>query len=103
MSFLQVSSEQQADKNRRKAAALLRGVAAKVNSPELSMLASNVELDAFTRVKKAIDDMVAQLKVEMGDEVKKHDWCNSELQSNEMATTKAEDLKADLGTKVEDL
>jgi len=103
MSFFQVSSQQRSDSNRRKAAALLRGVAAKVNSPELSMMATNVELDAFTRVKKAIDAMAAQLKVEQADEVKKNDWCNAELQSNEMTVMKTEDKKADLNAKVEDL
>jgi chromosome segregation ATPase len=78
-------------------------VAAKLNAPELSILATNVELDAFTRVKKAIDDMIAQLKVEQADEVKKHDWCNAELQSNEMATAKSEDKKSELGAKIDDL
>jgi len=101
-SFLQVSEQRHSDL-RRKASALLRGVAAKVNAPELSILATNVELDAFTRVKKAIDDMIAQLKAQQGDEVKKHDWCNAELHSNEVATMKTEDKKADLTAKVEDL
>jgi len=103
MSFFQVSEERHADNLRRKASALLRGVAAKVASPELSMMATNVELDAFTRVKKAIDDMVAQLKAQQADEVKKHDWCNKELQSNEMTTMRTEDEKGELGAKVEDL
>jgi peptidoglycan hydrolase CwlO-like protein len=88
---------------RREASALLRGVAAKLKSPELSILATSVELDAFTRVKKAIDDMIAQLKAQQADEVKKHDWCNFELHENEVATMKTEDKKADLTAKVEDL
>lgn len=103
MSFFQVSQQSRGSDLRRKASALLRSVAAKVHSPELSMLASNVELDAFTRVKKAIDDMIAQLKVQQADEVKKHDWCNAELQSNEMSTMKTQQTKADLNAKVEDL
>jgi len=52
-------------------------VAAVVKDPKLSVLATTVELDAFTRVKKAIDDMIARLKVEESDEVKKNDWCKS--------------------------
>jgi len=103
MGFFQVSEERHSGNLRRKASALLRGVAAKLQSPELAMVATNVELDAFTRVKKAIDDMVAQLKAQQGDEVKKHDWCNAELQSNEMTVAKTEDKKADLNAKVEDL
>jgi len=55
-----------------------------------------VELDAFTRVKKAIDDMVAMLKVQQEDEVKKNDYCKAEIQRNEMITAKTEDRKADL-------
>jgi len=78
-------------------------VAAKLKSPELAILATRVQLDAFTRVKKAIDGMVAQLKQEQADEVKKHDYCNTELHSNEVATTKTQNLKAELDAKVEDL
>merc|ERR1719420_124040 len=103
MSFVQLSLSRRGADARTKASALLRGVAAKGHSPELSILATNVELDAFTRVKKAIDDMIAQLKAQQGDEVKKHDWCNAELHSNEVATMKTEDKKAELTAKVEDL
>jgi len=102
-SFLQVSEQQRGSNLRSKASALLRSAGAKLNSPELSILATNVELDAFTRVKKAIDDMIAQLKVEQGDEVKKNDWCNAELHTNEVSTMKTEDKKADITAKVEDL
>merc|ERR1719262_1187962 len=59
------------------------------------MLASSVELDAFTKVKAMIDKMVATLKTQQADEVKKNDWCKAELQENEMSTMKAKDLKAD--------
>merc|ERR1719230_2441413 len=91
-SFMQT---QTTDKKRRDAAAVLR----KVHSPELSMLASSVELDAFTKVKAMIDKMIATLKTQQADEVKKNDWCNAELQENEMQTAKTTDLKADLEAK----
>merc|ERR1719230_309977 len=87
-SFMQT---QTTDKRRLDAAAVLR----KVHSPELSMLASSVELDAFTKVKAMIDKMIATLKTQQADEVKKNDWCKAEIQENEMATMKAKDLKAD--------
>jgi hypothetical protein len=103
MSFIQVSEERKGADLRRKASALLRGAAAKAGSPDLSILATSVELDTFTRVKKAIDDMIAQLRMQQADELKKHDWCNAELHSNEVATMKTEDKKADLTAKVEDL
>jgi hypothetical protein len=63
------------------------------------MLASTVELDAFTKVKKAIDDMISMLKTQQGDEVKKNDWCKAELQENDMTTAKTEDHKGDLEAK----
>jgi len=104
--FLQVASRKGLDDNkqqRARAAELMKSVAAKLKSPELAILATRVQLDAFTRVKKAIDGMVAQLKQEQADEVKKHDYCNTELHSNEVATTKTQNLKAELDAKVEDL
>merc|ERR1711920_190361 len=37
------------------------------------------------------------------DEVKKNDWCKAEIHENEMATEKAEDLKADLEARIAEL
>mmetsp|Transcript_30544 Transcript_30544/g.85681 ORF Transcript_30544/g.85681 Transcript_30544/m.85681 type:complete len:771 (+) Transcript_30544:72-2384(+) len=88
---------------RREAARALREVAAKTHSPELSMLANTVELDAFAKVKKAIDDMIVMLKKQTEDEVKKHDWCKAEFKENEMTTLKTEDRKADLEAKIAEL
>merc|ERR1712232_745605 len=48
-------------KRRFEASKLLSSVASRLHSPRLATLATQVRLDAFTRVKKAIDDMVAQL------------------------------------------
>jgi septal ring factor EnvC (AmiA/AmiB activator) len=95
-SFVQTA---QTDKRRTDAAAILR----KTRSPELSMLASSVELDAFTKVKAMIDTMIATLKTQQADEVKKNDWCKAELQENEMTTMKTMDLKADLEAKAGEL
>jgi len=66
-------------------------------------LATAVQLDSFTRVKKAIDDMIAMLKVEEADEVKKNDWCIAELQENDMTTAKTETRKSDLQAKQAEL
>merc|ERR1719272_2308336 len=95
-SFMQTRTT---DKRRQIAAAVLR----KVHSPELSMLASSVELDAFTKVKAMIDTMIATLKTQQADEVKKNDWCKDELQENEMQTARTTDLKADLEAKAGEL
>merc|ERR1719424_2513431 len=94
-SFVQVKS----DKRRSAAAAVLR----KAHSPELAMLATSVELDAFTKVKAMIDKMIATLKTQQADEVKKNNWCKEELQENEMTTMKTTDLKADLEAKAGEL
>jgi len=95
-SFVQVTAE---SKQRKLAAAVLR----KAGFPELSMLATSVELDAFTKVKAAIDKMITQLKAQTADEVKKNNFCKSELQENEMTTMKTKDLKADLEAKSAEL
>jgi len=101
-SFIQESSHSQ-KVLRQRAASLLRRVALKTHNTELSFLASTVELDAFTKVKKAIDDMVVALKQEQSDEVKKNDYCTEAIQSNEMDISKADDLMADLNAKVGEL
>merc|ERR1711937_247063 len=62
-----------------------------------------VRLDAFTRVKKAIDDMVAQLLKEKADEIKHKDFCVDEFNTNELQTEKKERSKQDLTAKIEDL
>merc|ERR1719446_432406 len=94
-SFVQTSTETTQRRIRDQAAAVLR----KSKNPELAMLATNVELDAFTKVKAMIDKMIVQLKAEQADEVKKNDYCISSLQENEMQTMKTKDLKADLEAK----
>merc|ERR1719261_424118 len=99
-SLIQLGSSQA---RRAEAAQVLRQAAARAASPRLAMLATAVELDAFTKVKKAIDDMISMLKTQQEDEVKKNDWCNAEFQETEMTTMKTEDLKSDLVAKVEDL
>merc|ERR1712061_289974 len=75
----------------------------KLNSPRLSALAYKVRLDAFTRVKKAIDDMIAQLLKEKEDEIKHKDFCVDELNTNQLQTEKKEREKQDLLAKIEDL
>jgi len=99
--FLQLSS-QKTTLRRRQAAKLLRRQAAKFNSPALALLATSAELDAFTKVKLVIDKMVATLSTQQADEVKKNDWCTSELQSNDMATLKSKDRSADLDAAAEE-
>merc|ERR1712079_56180 len=90
-------------KRREEASKLLSQVAKKLNSPRLSALAYRVRLDAFTRVKKAIDDMIAQLMKEKADEIKHKDFCVDEFNTNQLQTEKKEREKTDLIAKIEDL
>lgn len=88
---------------RAQAARLLMAAAKKAHNPTLSTLAVRVRLDAFTRVKKAIDDMVAELTKEKNDEIAHKDFCVGEFNKNEMDTTKKENEKTDVTAKIADL
>merc|ERR1719414_2628831 len=100
-SFVQAVAYQ--NKHRGKAAQVLRRAAKALKDPQLSVLATTVELDAFTKVKQAIDKMIAMLKTQHEDEVKKNDFCKAELHENEMTTRKTEDHQADLEAKKAEL
>merc|ERR1719401_2218904 len=101
-SFLQASTTKTSDR-RAEASKMLSQVAHKLQSPRLATLAVKVRLDAFTRVKKAIDDMITQLLAEKADEIKHKDFCVDEFNTNELQTEKKERTKQDLIAKVEDL
>merc|ERR1719203_2086767 len=88
---------------RSQAADLLKGVADKLHSPHLATLAYKVKLDSFTRVKKAINDMIAQLLKQKEDEIKHKDFCTDELNTNQLQTEKKEREKTDLEVLIEDL
>jgi vacuolar-type H+-ATPase subunit H len=97
-----VQTDMQSDR-RSNPAAVLASVAKKVNSPRLSAIATRVRLDAFVKVKKAIDDMVAQLLKEKADEIKHKDFCVEEFNSNQLQTEKKDREKEDLIALIEDL
>merc|ERR1712187_584071 len=88
---------------RKQVSNLLSKAARKLESPRLATLATKVRLDAFTRVKKAIDDMISQLLTEKSDEIKHKDFCVDELNTNQLQTEKKERTKEDLIAKIEDL
>eukprot|EP00427_Karlodinium_veneficum_P036081 CAMPEP_0169299638 /NCGR_PEP_ID=MMETSP1016-20121227/67162_1 /TAXON_ID=342587 /ORGANISM="Karlodinium micrum, Strain CCMP2283" /LENGTH=695 /DNA_ID=CAMNT_0009391873 /DNA_START=56 /DNA_END=2143 /DNA_ORIENTATION=- len=101
-SFAQKDSSTNSER-RGRAMQVLRAVAQKTGNPRLATLAEQVKLDAFTRVKKAIDDMVAQLLKEKEDEIKHKDFCTDEFNSNELQTDKKTRAKEDLSAKIADL
>jgi len=88
---------------RNKAATVLVAAARHLHSPRLSALAHQVKLDAFTKVKKAIDDMITQLGKEKEDEIKHKDFCTDEFNKNQLETEKKERERQDLEARIEDL
>jgi outer membrane murein-binding lipoprotein Lpp len=90
-------------KIREQASKVVADVASKNRSPQLVALAVRIRLDAFTRVKKAIDDMVAMLLKEQEDEKKQKDFCVDEFHTNEVQTTNKDRDKEDLLQKIEEL
>merc|ERR1719330_1609439 len=88
---------------REQASRLLSKVARKFQNPRLSTLAYRVKLDAFSRVKKAIDDMIAELVKEKADEIKHKDFCTDEFNTNQLQTERKEREKQDLIAKIADL
>jgi len=98
--FLQVEEHSE---RRTEAASVLKAMALKNNNPRLAALAMKVKLDAFVRVKKAIDDMVTQLLAEKADEIKHKDFCVEEFNTNQIQTERKDREKEDLIALIEDL
>merc|ERR1719213_1046768 len=100
--FVQVRSTSK-DKRRAQVSSVLSQAAKKFNDPALSTLAVSARLDAFTKVKKSIQDMVDKLIKEKEDEIKHKDFCVEELNNNERDTEMKGRDKADLEAKIDDL
>jgi chromosome segregation ATPase len=105
MAFLQQSSMKKSQKTSRReeASKLLKAVAQKTKNPKLMTLALSIRLDAFTKVKAAIDDMIAELTKEQGDEVKTKDYCVESLNVNQRNTENKQREKKSLEETVDDL
>merc|ERR1719353_964446 len=102
LGFVQLSAAS-ADSRRAEAAKVLASAAQRLHSPELATVAVNVRLDAFTKVKAAIDKMVTELEEQQADEVKHRDFCNSGLaQTEKEQQLKGRDLDT-LAAHIEDL
>merc|ERR1719416_362694 len=97
--LLQTSTSDQAGR-RAAAAAVLSRMARKSQNPKLATLAYRVKLDAFTRVKKAIDEMIAELMKEKADEIKHKDFCVDEFNTNQVQTERKEREKADVLARI---
>jgi len=103
MSFVQRSrgalSEAAKQQQKQAVSALLAVARRHRNTPggmRIAMLAVNVQLDGFGKVKEMMDKMVAELKKQQTDEVEKHDQCNANIKTNEDDTMVKESEKKDL-------
>jgi len=112
ISFLQVSSvshsnsaEQAAAQEKATTRAMQRivEVARKHKNWALASLAVRVKLDAFTKVKEAMDKMLAELKEQQKAEYDKHESCKTELDQTEDKIKVETQTKADLDGKHKDI
>jgi len=70
---------------------------------QLSQMAVDVKLDAFTKVKAAMDKMVQELKAQQSEEVKLKEFCTTELNENEKQTYSTNQHLTDTKAKIEGL
>jgi len=100
--FVQTSSKDHSSR-RDQASQLLFSAAKQYDSPRLAAIAESVRLDAFTKVKAAIDDMISALLKEKEDEIKHKDFCVDGINKNDRAQElKARDI-SELESKISDL
>merc|ERR1719424_1516297 len=96
--------QKSATSNRREHAAQVLADAGKLShNPKLTLLATSVRLDAFKKVKEAIDKMIADLVVEKEDEIKFKDYCIEEMNKNEADTEVKNKEKADTQALIDEL
>jgi len=105
LGFVQKKSLKDAviSKRQTEASKLLSKIAHKTRNKNLMSLAAKVRLNAFTEVKKAIDDMIEQLLKEKKDEIKLKDFCRQSFYENEMNVEEKTDEKEDLKKELKDL
>merc|ERR1719321_1222059 len=70
---------------------------------QLSQMAVDVKLDAFTKVKAAMDKMINELKAQQSEEVKLKEFCTTELNENEKQTYSTNQHLTDTKAKIEGL
>merc|ERR1719389_1052762 len=80
----------------------LMAAAVRFHDPRLSTLAEQARLDAFSKVKKSIEDMVTNLVKEKEDEIKHKDFCVEEINNNEREIESKERDKSDVQAKIDD-
>jgi hypothetical protein len=100
LSFLQTETT---ESRRNRVVALLNGVEHPQDSAKLAMIALSAKLDAFVKVKKAIADMITELKAQQKDEQDHRDFCIKEFNQNELENDAEIDNYNNLKAKIADL
>jgi len=77
--------------------------AKRLHSSQLSLLAYSVRLDAFTQVKKSIDELVSDLLKEQSDEKEQKDFCDDAFKKNKLKTEAKTRQKKDLSATIDAL
>jgi hypothetical protein len=101
-SFIQTSNKF-ASNRRNSVAAALGKIAKDTRDPRISTLAIHARLDAFTKVKQSISDMITTLAKEQEDEVQHKDFCVDEINTNEKETQIKEQEKSTLESTIMNL
>merc|ERR1719258_763914 len=82
-------------------AAFLQDRASKVNSPILSLVATRMGDDPFTKVKKMIKDMITKLMEEANEEAEHKGWCDTELSTNQQTRDNKSEESDKLSAEIE--
>merc|ERR1719197_301178 len=82
-------------------AAFLKERASKVNSPILSLVATRMSDDPFTKVKKMIKDMITKLMEEANEEAEHKGWCDTELTTNQQTRDNKSEESDKLSAEIE--
>merc|ERR1719240_1343868 len=87
LGFTQVKTKTREAALRDQVSDVLKRAADKNADPKLALIAVSAQLDAFTKVKAAIDEMITELKKQQEDEVQHKRWCNDELRKMRCSTS----------------
>merc|ERR1719456_2050778 len=99
-SFAQLRSKAVSPLQKR-VAAFLQGRAQKMNSPLLSLVATRMSDDPFTKVKKMIKDMITKLMEEANEEAEHKGWCDTELATNQQTREQKSEESDRLSAEIE--
>jgi len=100
-SFLQMKSAPDMYERQVEAADYLRQEGSRLNSWILAQVGQKVQGDAFTKVKKMIQAMVAKLLEEQASEAEHKQWCDQEFSKSNQAKEKKSDKVDDIQTKID--